>query len=822
MGFVYKARQRSLDRVVAIKVLRQEMVSDPLALSQFHLEANSVAMLKHPNILMLHEAGEANGVNYFVMEYVSAYSVADWLARKGSLSEDDALTIGDTVAHALEYAWDKSGLIHCDLKPGNILVDEDGAVKIADFSGISSSNVGREAELLKEVTIGTPNYMAPEQVRGFDTIDSRVDIYSLGAMLYHLATGILPFEHCTEDDAMRQQVEGQLTDPAEINPAVSVYFSMMVEKMMVKDRDHRTPNWAAVIDDIARVRAGEPPAAPLAYPGSSTIHRTRQPPADEPKPARQKPLKVFLPPPEAPAALPTTEPKKTNRLPFLIAIAVCLLVIDAVLIFAYRNPHLPWPWKSAEEPEVTALPTSPDAPSAESTAAPVAEPAPDAPPTDPAAPETAEAATPARVRPTRPAKPVDPAPDPTPEPAPAPEAAPAPASEPAPAPAEPDPASETAVKLETLREYLRLAQGAITDCARRNYSAALTPLEEWKAANADHPNLPLVEKDIARINNLTTLFELLESNSLRLAGQPIVNTPGVVGTLLAIRGRTIILRGRLGEGVVEVNYDVFRLGTQDVLSLLSAIDHPRTGVLAAQFLIGEAQFANAEAKLAEVRSEGIECDAEAEWARDWQRAALNIRADRELDDIRNTVADGRLLVAAGRMAGAMRTYAESDIFEWGRAQEILKLGELIRQGSGIVSDPSRTTGDAGSGAPAAPDSPDDWESSSIEQRSVSELIGRTQQFDGRIIRVRFRHRGSIAEAGAGMYATEIAFDTSTIRVEFAQEGFSWFRNSVPQGFGTENPIRVVYGIVDARRKSVRLIGRTLKKGDGTGPNEFLW
>jgi len=116
-SIVYKARQTSLNRLVAIKILRTERLSEPAILAQFKLEANSTATLKHPNILQIYEAGEAEGVPFFVMEYVSGYSVESWIDRKGRLPEIDVLTLADTVCRALKYAWDRAGLIHADLKP---------------------------------------------------------------------------------------------------------------------------------------------------------------------------------------------------------------------------------------------------------------------------------------------------------------------------------------------------------------------------------------------------------------------------------------------------------------------------------------------------------------------------------------------------------------------------------------------------------------------------------------------------------------------------------------------------------------------------------
>ncbi len=806
MGFVFKARQRSLDRLVAVKVLRPELASDPTAVAQFRLEANSVAMLKHQNILLLHEAGQANGLNYFIMEYVAAYSVANWLARKGVLSETDALTIADSVARALQYAWDKAGLIHCDIKPGNILVDEDGVIKIADFSGISRSNISEEAQLLREVTIGTPNYMSPEQVRGFEAIDFRVDIYALGALLYHLVTGVLPFEHCTEEEAMQQQVEGKLTDPAELNPAVSVNFSMMVEKMMVKDRDQRSASWESVVADIGRVRAGQPPLPPFPYPGSSTILRTVQAPPPPP-PARAKAPPVFAPPAPAaaPAPLPTTVPRpKPKKLAILITAAAVLVVADVILGLLWFLPNTPLrKWRPAATNDVTHV----ESPSV-------------TPPTNvPAAPVTPPTATVTNDVPVPPPAATN--------------AAPAPAatnSAPVPPPAtnaasevDAAAAAEEAKRAENLRTHLRLLQSVMTECVRRNYTGAAALLTDWMNANTGHPNTTLVQTELARVQSIAALYPMLEANSRSLSGRPILNSPGVVGDILAIRGSKITLSRRLGEGTAQVDHDLYRLGAQDLLGLIQASDPTHFPLNAARFMLGEAQFAGVDGYLVQARAASLECEDLVTWLKDWQQIVLNVRADRAVDEVKAKVVDSQFQAAGDLLVTAAQTYADSDIFQWARRTELQRLSALIREELGEppapMPAPEKTPAAPGSGKA---DPEDSMDTSNIEQLNVGELNGRMRQLDGRVVRLRFRYRMTISEAGPGVYATDVGLDNSTITVEFSQEGYRWFRNSVSQSYGVENPIRVVYGVVDAKRQSVRLLGRTMKRRIGAQGDEFSW
>ncbi len=810
MGIVYRARQQSLNRLVAIKVLREELRSDPAAMAQFRLEANSVATLKHPNILQVYEAGEIHGIPYFVMEYVAAYSVADWLARKGVLAERDVLTIADTVARALQYAWEKVGLIHCDLKPGNILVDDDGSVKVADFSGISRTNVSAEADLLRDVTIGTPNYMAPEQVRGVADIDCRVDIYALGAVMYHLVTGVLPFEHCTDQEAMRQQVDGTLTDPAEVNPAVSAHFSMLVEKMMIKDRDQRPGNWETVLADIERVQAGLPPLPPLAYPGSSTIRRTVQPQAAAPV-VRPKSPPVFSPPETALAPLPTTLPQRRRPVLWvLIGVAALLLVADLFLWFFWSQSPLHRPRRR----------TAPEAP------APV-EPL-SAPP--PVVVETSTTSTPpvAVAPPHRPPRPPRPPPAATAEVA----AATGETSAP-PSTVETSTATTATVAQAAThppwaeyREYLRLMQDAMTECARRNYAGALERLRAWLGEHPVHAMREQIERETERIASVQKLFDILTNNSRALWGRPIRFTAGVTGTVLAVRGTRVIVSRRLGEGTAETDHDLLRFSQQDILDLLRAADEAHFPLHAARFLLSELQFAAVDMHIAAAQRISLPTDDLAAWLADWRRIALNIRADRAVDDVKAKVAAGEFDAAAESLSAAVPAYQGTDVFEWGRAAEIAALDATINALSRPTPEPAptepATTGKVAQPVKPAESAPTDTASAAdIEQLNVGELVSRLRELDGRVVRLRFRYRGTISEIGPGMYATDLGMDSATIRVEFSQEGYRWFRNSVSTGFALDQPIRVAYGVVDARRQTIRLLGRTMKRRIG-GPDEFLW
>jgi len=195
MGAVYKARQPALDRWVALKILPPQASDSPNTTNptaRFNREARALARLSHPNIVGIYDFGEAGNLRYFVMEYVDGVSLRQWL-RAGRLSSREALQIVPQICDALQYAHD-AGVVHRDIKPENVLVDRKGRVKIADF-GLAKI-LGCVSQLLHLTAegqrLGTPHYMAPEQLEHPQTVDHRADIYSLGVVFYELLTGELP------------------------------------------------------------------------------------------------------------------------------------------------------------------------------------------------------------------------------------------------------------------------------------------------------------------------------------------------------------------------------------------------------------------------------------------------------------------------------------------------------------------------------------------------------------------------------------------------------------------------------------------------------
>ena len=273
MATVWMARQVALDRTVAVKILSTHLVKDSDAIRKFRQEAQAAARLKHPGIVQVYDAGESDGLLYFVMEFVAGCTVGELLEKRGRLTERNALLIVEGVAVALNYAWDEARLVHCDIKPSNIMIDQDGSVKVADLglARLTGMTGVSEDEAMIE---GTPHYASPEQARGDSDLDCRADIYSLGAMLYHMLTGQLPFGDRGGAAALECQSSGFLPDPQEANHELTLGVAWLVEKMMVKDRTIRIATWAELLADIEAVKHGEMPPGKPPSAGQSTVLRS--------------------------------------------------------------------------------------------------------------------------------------------------------------------------------------------------------------------------------------------------------------------------------------------------------------------------------------------------------------------------------------------------------------------------------------------------------------------------------------------------------------------------------------------------------------------
>jgi len=258
MAVVYKAKQLSLNRTVAIKVLPKRFSENPEYVERFYKEGQAAGKLNHNNIVQAFDVGEAGGYHYFVMEYVEGKTIYEDLATGKVFDEDEALDIIIQVAHALNHAH-SCGLIHRDVKPKNIMINTDGVVKLADMGLARETTDIETAQTEAGKAYGTPYYIAPEQIRGKIDIDGRADIYGLGATLYHMVTGRVPFMADDPSDVMRKHLREQLIPPDHINTMLSAGISEVIEVMMAKRKGDRYNNVEELLTDLEAVRDGQPP-----------------------------------------------------------------------------------------------------------------------------------------------------------------------------------------------------------------------------------------------------------------------------------------------------------------------------------------------------------------------------------------------------------------------------------------------------------------------------------------------------------------------------------------------------------------------------------
>lgn len=300
MATVWEAYQKDPGRVVAVKILNEDISARPQEVDSFYAEAKLAAALDHPNIVPVFEVGVQRGKYYYcVMELASGYDTCKWLVRKGRLSEADALTIAESVAVALDYASKTLGIIHCDIKPANIMVDGDGMVRITDMG---LARLRRTAD--NEYITGTPAYMSPEQTTGAAALDERSDIYSLGATIYHLLAGHALFPAKGNEEIMECQRSVPAPDIREANPDVTPACAAMLARFLAKSPDDRPQSWPEAIDIIHAVMEGRMPAKHAATKPRSKIrvkHFTIRP---------TKPVQADPPPQQSdnPTDHPTNNP----------------------------------------------------------------------------------------------------------------------------------------------------------------------------------------------------------------------------------------------------------------------------------------------------------------------------------------------------------------------------------------------------------------------------------------------------------------------------------------------------------------------------------
>lgn len=249
MAVVYKARCHRLNRLVAIKILKDDLSHDVEFRRRFHAESQAVAMLSHPNIVNVYDVSHSDNVDYIVMELIDGISLKQYMEQKRVLSWREVLHFSSQIAKALEHAHSR-GIIHRDIKPHNIMILKDGSVKVADF-GIA--RVSSSQSTLTREALGSVHYISPEQAKG-GKIDYRSDLYSLGVVMYEMLTGRPPYDGETPVSVAIQHINAKAVNPRILNPQIPIGLEQITMRAMTADLDIRYENATLMLHDLDEFR----------------------------------------------------------------------------------------------------------------------------------------------------------------------------------------------------------------------------------------------------------------------------------------------------------------------------------------------------------------------------------------------------------------------------------------------------------------------------------------------------------------------------------------------------------------------------------------
>ncbi|RKY24771.1 MAG: hypothetical protein DRP79_07315, partial [Planctomycetota bacterium] len=359
MGTVYKATQLSLARPVALKILSEDLASNRSFTTMFINEARAAARLSHPNVVLAYDVGKDQDKFFFAMEYVPGGSVQELLAKEKQLPVDRAVRFVIEAAKGLEYA-ERRGIVHRDIKPDNLMITDDGGIKICDLGlakryGVAEQSTGREG------ICGSPHYIAPEQARG-KQVDHRADIYSLGATFYRMLAGVTPFTGGSVKELIKKHITDDPRPIGELRPDVPDSIARVIQRMMARDPAQRYQSATEVISDLSSLQAfgyeleleAESPSSEtpeLVVPENVASSREEaeepllleeEPPEIEEAPPRIAPpiLKAPKPPPRPRKKIPW---KKVRRVAGIAGLLLGLAAVLALIVFAIKSVrHKPW------------------------------------------------------------------------------------------------------------------------------------------------------------------------------------------------------------------------------------------------------------------------------------------------------------------------------------------------------------------------------------------------------------------------------------------------------------------------------------------------
>ena len=266
MAYVYKARDNLLNRYVAVKILKEEFSKDEVFVKRFRTEAQSAASLIHPNIVSVFDVGEDKGVSYIVMELLESKTLKDYIEAKGPLSSELTLKIAAQIASALEAAH-KAHIVHRDIKPQNIILNQNLVAKVTDFGIAKVTNTSSATITSFGKTMGSVHYFSPEHAKGGYT-DAKSDLYSLGVVMYEMATGKLPFDAESAVSVALKHIQEEPVEPIKVNPNVSKPLNEIILKAMEKSTAKRYQTATEMLTDIS-IALAKPANSLVSRPASS-------------------------------------------------------------------------------------------------------------------------------------------------------------------------------------------------------------------------------------------------------------------------------------------------------------------------------------------------------------------------------------------------------------------------------------------------------------------------------------------------------------------------------------------------------------------------
>ena len=261
MGEVWLAHHTTMERKVALKILSPGLTHNQEFVERFMKEVRNSAKMEHPNIVTAFDAGVEKGIYYLATSFIDGAELGNLLKAEKVFEEKRALKIVRDIACALQYAWEECQILHRDIKPSNIMIDKKGNAKLLDL-GIAKSLSEDSGLTISGMIVGTPYYMSPEQALSKPNQDFRADLYSLGATLFHMVTGNVPFDGETAVGILTKHITETLPSPSSLNPDISIGCCSLIETMMAKNKSDRYSSWDLCISDIDRVAAGNMPATP--------------------------------------------------------------------------------------------------------------------------------------------------------------------------------------------------------------------------------------------------------------------------------------------------------------------------------------------------------------------------------------------------------------------------------------------------------------------------------------------------------------------------------------------------------------------------------